>query len=300
MPRVATQKSDSYSSSSSSTPAKKKHVCPTCDRAFTTSGHLARHSRVHTGERNHKCPFPGCETRCSRQDNLQQHYRIHLSPGSRRNSARSNIARVLNNNAPPVAKKEESPPPNLEPASYYNRSMTPPDSPPALTPATLGPPHASLPPSSSPTDTYYESPNNGTSGYTYVHSTPAPQQPTNQLSPVHSHQMLHHTQPHSHTHLQSHPMSTQSSTLAHPHHQQPYEPPSRHSISHISPPSPESSSGPSTPYQQYAHDTYAHQHVARYDSPKPVLPPLRGVERGYYYNNSNAPPQDWRGKGIVQ
>jgi hypothetical protein len=53
---------------------KKKHICPTCDRAFTTSGHLARHSRVHTGERNHKCPFPGCETRCSRQDNLQQQY----------------------------------------------------------------------------------------------------------------------------------------------------------------------------------------------------------------------------------
>jgi uncharacterized Zn-finger protein len=51
---------------------KKKHVCPTCARPFTTSGHLARHMRVHTGERNHKCPFPGCETRCSRQDNLQQ------------------------------------------------------------------------------------------------------------------------------------------------------------------------------------------------------------------------------------
>ncbi|EGO28073.1 hypothetical protein SERLADRAFT_340857, partial [Serpula lacrymans var. lacrymans S7.9] len=51
---------------------KKRHICTTCDRAFTTSGHLARHIRVHTGERNHKCPFPGCETRCSRQDNLQQ------------------------------------------------------------------------------------------------------------------------------------------------------------------------------------------------------------------------------------
>ena len=67
----------SHSISSSSTPTttsapKKKHVCSTCERAFTTSGHLARHSRVHTGERNHKCPFPGCETRCSRQDNLQQ------------------------------------------------------------------------------------------------------------------------------------------------------------------------------------------------------------------------------------
>ncbi|KAJ3488524.1 hypothetical protein NLI96_g2789 [Meripilus lineatus] len=68
-------------------PNKKKYVCATCDRGFTTSGHLARHTRVHTGERNHKCPFPGCETRCSRQDNLQQHYRIHLSPGSRRTSA---------------------------------------------------------------------------------------------------------------------------------------------------------------------------------------------------------------------
>jgi uncharacterized Zn-finger protein len=52
--------------------SKKKHVCPTCDRTFTTSGHLARHARVHTGEKNHQCPFPNCKTRCSRQDNLQQ------------------------------------------------------------------------------------------------------------------------------------------------------------------------------------------------------------------------------------
>ncbi|KAH9045445.1 hypothetical protein EDB85DRAFT_1822535, partial [Lactarius pseudohatsudake] len=58
----------------------KKHVCHVCSKAFTTSGHLSRHARIHTGERNHKCPFPGCDTRCSRQDNLQQHYRIHLTP----------------------------------------------------------------------------------------------------------------------------------------------------------------------------------------------------------------------------
>ncbi|KAB5594167.1 Transcriptional regulator NRG1 [Ceratobasidium theobromae] len=79
--------------------AKKKHVCQTCSRPFSTSGHLARHTRVHTGERNHKCPFPGCETRCSRQDNLQQHYRIHLSPKSRRTSnsaaTRAAIARAI-------------------------------------------------------------------------------------------------------------------------------------------------------------------------------------------------------------
>ncbi|KAG8724437.1 transcriptional repressor [Ceratobasidium sp. 395] len=77
--------------------AKKKHVCATCTRPFSTSGHLARHTRVHTGEQNRKCPFPSCETRCSRQDNLQQHYRIDVSPKSRRTSTRlrAAIARAI-------------------------------------------------------------------------------------------------------------------------------------------------------------------------------------------------------------
>ncbi|GJE87278.1 hypothetical protein PsYK624_033610 [Phanerochaete sordida] len=78
--------SSSPSAQSSPSSNRRRYICSQCDRSFTTSGHLARHTRVHTGERNHKCPFPGCETRCSRQDNLQQHYRIHLSPGSRRTS----------------------------------------------------------------------------------------------------------------------------------------------------------------------------------------------------------------------
>ena len=50
---------------------KKKHVCPTCSHPSSTLGHLSRHQRIHTRERNHKCPS-GCETRCSRQDDLQQ------------------------------------------------------------------------------------------------------------------------------------------------------------------------------------------------------------------------------------
>ncbi|KDR84551.1 hypothetical protein GALMADRAFT_262763 [Galerina marginata CBS 339.88] len=146
--------SSNTSSTSSGAGTKKKHVCGTCDRAFTTSGHLARHSRVHTGERNHKCPFPGCETRCSRQDNLQQHYRIHLSPGSRRSSTRSGSSRGSSSSKktanppaqsePPSAPPPLSSPPALEPARIYSHHSTPPDSPPPLAQATL-PATATLP-----------------------------------------------------------------------------------------------------------------------------------------------------------
>lgn len=50
----------------------KPHSCLICRRAFTTGGHLQRHQRIHTGVKAFRCPFPGCETRTSRQDNLQQ------------------------------------------------------------------------------------------------------------------------------------------------------------------------------------------------------------------------------------
>ncbi|KAH9965969.1 hypothetical protein BC827DRAFT_1181288 [Russula dissimulans] len=105
-----------------STANKKKHVCHICSKAFTTSGHLSRHTRIHTGERNHKCPFPGCDTRCSRQDNLQQHYRIHLTPGSRRNSA-STRSQMLSGNKKHVKALPPTPEASLD---------SPPSTPPAL------------------------------------------------------------------------------------------------------------------------------------------------------------------------
>ncbi|KAJ7620753.1 hypothetical protein DFH06DRAFT_1060516 [Mycena polygramma] len=114
----------------SASTGKKHHVCPVCERGFSTTGHLARHARVHTGERNHKCPFPGCETKCSRQDNLQQHYRIHLSPGSRRKSGRAALRSPSTPApSPPAASPSAS---SSNDAAQSIRDDSPPLSPPPL------------------------------------------------------------------------------------------------------------------------------------------------------------------------
>ena len=57
---------------------RRKYRCSVCPKGFTTSGHLARHNRIHTGEKNHACPYNDCKQRFSRQDNCLQHYRTHF------------------------------------------------------------------------------------------------------------------------------------------------------------------------------------------------------------------------------
>ncbi|CDO53414.1 similar to Saccharomyces cerevisiae YDR043C NRG1 Transcriptional repressor that recruits the Cyc8p-Tup1p complex to promoters [Geotrichum candidum] len=74
----------------------KKYTCH-CKRSFTTSGHLARHMRIHTGEKNYECPYDGCSARFSRQDNCMQHYRTHLGGRSRGSSSSSSTNSSTNN-----------------------------------------------------------------------------------------------------------------------------------------------------------------------------------------------------------
>ena len=79
---------DPQPSDSNSIPVKlvssRKYACKTCSRSFTTSGHLARHNRIHTGERKNVCPWPTCEARFARQDNCMQHYKTHTNGKSKK------------------------------------------------------------------------------------------------------------------------------------------------------------------------------------------------------------------------
>ncbi|OAV92980.1 hypothetical protein PTTG_27435 [Puccinia triticina 1-1 BBBD Race 1] len=71
----------------------RKYACTWegCGKAFTTSGHLVRHKRIHTGEKRYKCAMESCTSRFSRQDNMLQHYRTHFSSKSRRNPPVSSV-----------------------------------------------------------------------------------------------------------------------------------------------------------------------------------------------------------------
>ncbi|PWN19211.1 the first and second Zf-C2h2 domains from Krueppel-like factor 10, partial [Microstroma glucosiphilum] len=63
------------SGSNSPSGTKKRYPCthPGCDKTFSTSGHAARHNRIHTGQKPYRCMFPGCKATFSRQDNALAH-----------------------------------------------------------------------------------------------------------------------------------------------------------------------------------------------------------------------------------
>ena len=44
---------------------------------YNSSGHLARHVKIHTGVKTHSCPIEGCEKMFARKDNMMHHFNTH-------------------------------------------------------------------------------------------------------------------------------------------------------------------------------------------------------------------------------
>ncbi|CAK7263260.1 zinc-finger protein [Sporothrix epigloea] len=51
--------------------------CPYCDKEFSESSNLSKHKRIHNGEGQYECKFPGCKRLFHRKDQLRRHSAQH-------------------------------------------------------------------------------------------------------------------------------------------------------------------------------------------------------------------------------
>lgn len=66
--------------SPSLTSSSRKFSCRVCGKKYMTAAHLTRHEATHTGIKPYECPYPGCGSRFSRNDNCMQHFKTHSNP----------------------------------------------------------------------------------------------------------------------------------------------------------------------------------------------------------------------------
>lgn len=57
----------------------KSYECPECNQSFDFLSQLKRHKITHTGERSHKCDFPGCDKTYAQAGGLYTHKKKHAA-----------------------------------------------------------------------------------------------------------------------------------------------------------------------------------------------------------------------------